>query len=62
MLSCLVMCNSATLWTIACQDPLSIGFFSQKYYSALPFPSPRDLPDPEIIFMSLVSPALQADS
>ena len=35
-----------TLWTIACQAPLSMGFPSQEYWSGLPFPSPGDLPDP----------------
>ena len=33
---------------IACQVPLSMGFFRQEYWSGLPFPIPRDLPDPEI--------------
>ena len=27
-------------WTVACQAPLSMGFFRQKYWSGLPFPSP----------------------
>ena len=49
----------ATLWTVACQAPLSMGFSSQEYWSGLPFPSPGDLPDPGIHPMS---PALQADS
>ena len=35
----------ATLWTIACQVPLSMGFSRQEYWSGLPFPSPGDLPD-----------------
>ena len=30
------------------QAPLSMGFFSQESWSKLPFPPPRDLPDPEI--------------
>ena len=37
-----------TPWTAACQAPLSMGFPRQKYWSGLPFPSPGDLPDPEI--------------
>ena len=37
-----------TPWTIACQAPLSMGFARQEYWSALPFPSPGDLPDPGI--------------
>ena len=37
-----------TLWTVACQAPLSMGFSRQEYWSGLPFPPPGDLPDPEI--------------
>ena len=37
-----------TLWTVACQAPLSMGFSRQQLWSGLPFPSPRDLPDPGI--------------
>ena len=48
-----------TPWTIACQAPLSEGFFRQEYFSGLPFPSPGDLPDSGIEPMS---PALQTDS
>ena len=43
-------------WTIACHAPLSMGFPSQEYWSGLPFPFPRDLPDPETEPMSLASP------
>ena len=35
-----------TLWTVACQAPLSMGFPRQEYWSGLPFPSAGDLPDP----------------
>ena len=35
-----------TLWTVACQAPLSKGFSRQEYWSGLPFPSPGALPDP----------------
>ena len=38
----------ATQWTIACQAPLSMGFPRQEYWSGWPFPSPEDLPNPEI--------------
>ena len=31
---------------VACQAPLSVGFFRQEYWSGLPFPSPGDLPNP----------------
>ena len=39
--------------------PLSMGFSRQEYWSGLPFPSPRDLPNPGI---RPGSPALQTDS
>ena len=48
-----------TLWTVARQAPLSMGFSRQEYWNGLLFPSPGDLPDPGI---ELGSPALQADS
>ena len=38
----------ATPWTVAYQAPLSMGFSRQEYWSALPFPSPGDLPNPGI--------------
>ena len=37
-----------TPWTIAHQAPLSMEFPRQEYWSGLPFPTPRDLPDPGI--------------
>ena len=52
----------ATLWTVAHQAPLSIGFLRQEYWSGLPFFSPRDLPDPGIKPRSPVSLAFQVDS
>ena len=48
-----------TPWTVASQVPLSTGFSRQEYCSGLPFPPPRDLPNPG---MKPGSPALQADS
>ena len=47
-----------TPWTVAHQAPLSLGFPRQEYWIGLPFPPPGDLPDPGIIPVSLVSPAL----
>ena len=35
-----------------CQALLSMGFSRQEYWSELTFPSPGDLPDPEIEPMS----------
>ena len=50
------MSNSfVTPWTVARQAPLSMGFPRQEYWSELPFPTPKDLPNPEI---EPVSPAL----
>ena len=49
----------ATLWTVACWTPPSVGFSRQEYWSGLPFPSPGDIPDPGI---EPASPTLQADS
>ena len=54
-----VVSDSATLWAVACQAPLSMGFSRQEYWSGLPFSSPGDLPDPGI---EPGSPALQEDS
>ena len=34
--------------TVAHQGPLSTGFSVKEHWSGLPFPPPRDLPDPEI--------------
>jgi len=48
-----------TPWTVIFQAPLSMGFSRQEYWSGVPFPSPRDLPDPG---KETGSPALQADS
>ena len=44
-----------TPWTGTRQAPLSMRFPRQGYWSGLPFPSPRDLPDPGI---EPVSPVL----
>ena len=51
--SCPTLCNP---WTIAHQATLSMGFSKQEYWSGLPFPSPGDLPRPEI---KPLSPALE---
>ena len=54
--SCLTVCDP---WTVAHKAPPSMGFSRQEYWSGLPFPSPGDLPDPEI---EPRSSALQADA
>ena len=38
----------ATPWTVAYHVPPSMGFSRQEYWSALPFPSAEDLPNPGI--------------
>ena len=53
--SCLAF---AIPWTVACQAPLSMGFFRQEYWSGLPCPPPGNLPNPGI---ESRSPTLQVD-
>ena len=38
----------ATVWAVAHQAPLPMGFSRQEYWSRLPCPSPGDLPNPGI--------------
>ena len=45
----------ATLWILAHHAPLSMGFSREEYRSVVPFPSPGDLPKPEIVSESLKS-------
>ena len=47
-----------TLWTVARQAPLPMGFSRQEYWSGLPCPPPGNLSDPGIEPTSLMSPAL----
>ena len=47
-----------TLLPVACQAPLSMGFFRQGYWSGLPFPPPGGLPDPGTEPLALMPPAL----
>ena len=51
-----------TLWTVAHQASLSMGFYRQEYWHGLRSPPPRDLPDPGIETVSPGTPALQSDS
>ena len=44
--SCIWRC--VTLWTVAHQAPLSMGFSRQEYWSGLPCLPPGTLPNPEI--------------
>ena len=58
LLSCVWLL--VTLWTIAHQTPLFMGFSRQEYRSGLPFPTPGD-PDPGIEPTSLMSFALAGE-
>ena len=60
---CMLSCFSrvqlfATLWTVACQAPLSMGLSRQEYWSRFPCLPPGDLPNPRTEPMSLMSPTL----
>ena len=48
----------ATLWTVACQAPLSMKFSSKEYWNGLPCPPPEYLPDLGIESVSLMSASL----
>ena len=48
----------STPWTVAHRAPLFMEFSRQEYWCKLSFPSPGDLPNPEIEPMSLLPPAL----
>ena len=52
----------ATLWTVALQAPLSMGFSRQEYWSGLPCSPQGDLPDPGIEPISLMCPTLAGES
>ena len=51
-----------TLWMVAGQAPVSMGYSRQEYWSGLPCPPPGDLPNPGIKAASQASPALKANS
>ena len=52
------VCLFVTLWIVAHQTPLTMGFSRQEYWSGLPRPPLGDLPDPGIEPRSPESPAL----
>ena len=58
-MSCSVISNSVIPRIVTCQIPLSMEFSRQEYWRGLPFPSPGDLPRPEV---ESKTPALQEDS
>ena len=41
-LHCSAVSGSLNSWTVACSDPLSVGFPRQGFW--LPFPSPKNIP------------------
>ena len=49
----------ATLWTVAHETLLSVGFSRQEYLSELPYPPLWDSPYPGIEPTSLMSPSLE---
>ena len=51
-----------TLWPVALQAPLFMGFSRQVYWSGLLCPPSGDLPDPGIKPAAPLTPALQIDS
>ena len=55
---CSVVYDSVTLWTVAHQAPLPMGFFRQEYWSGLPCPPSRELPISGIKLRSLISPEI----
>ena len=57
--SCLILLQPHA---VAHQAPLSVGFCRQQYWSGMLFPTPGDLPDPEIKPASPVLRVLPADS
>lgn len=59
MCVCTVVSDCVTLWTIACQAPVSMDLSRQEYQSGSPRPPPGDLPVPGT---KPGSPTLQADS
>ena len=67
MLCCAVLSHFSrvrlfeTLWTVACQAPLSMGFSRQEYWSGMLCSPPGDLPNLGIEPLAPASPALQAD-
>ena len=50
-----VVSDSATLWTVAYQAALSVGFSRQENWSGLPYTPPGDLPDPGVSGVSCIA-------
>ena len=58
VLSCSVVSDSVTPWTVAHQVPVSMVFPRQEYWNGSPFPLPGDLLDSGIKPVSPATPAL----
>ena len=58
----LQLCRVWSLWTIACQACLSMGFSKKEYWSELPCSPAGDLLNSGIEPSSLPSPALRGES
>ena len=56
-----VLSDSVIPWTVACQAPLSIGFFRQESWRGHPCPPSGDLPGPGIELSSPISATLQVN-
>ena len=61
--ACMLSCAGLFATPLDCslQVPLSMGFFRQKYWSGLLFPSPGDLSDSGIKLVTPACPAWQVD-
>ena len=59
LICCLTLCSPKDYILPGSSAP---GFLQQQYWSGFPFPTPGDLPNPDIKLVFLVSPAWQADS
>ena len=46
-----------TLWTVAHEAPLSMGYSRQEHWSGLPYPPPGYIPNPGVKPVSLAFPA-----
>ena len=55
------MSDSATLWTVACQAPLSMGLSRQEYWNGLPCPPPGYIPKLRIKPTPFMPPALPGE-
>ena len=53
-----IVSASVTLWTVARQAPLSMGFPRHEYWNGLPFPTPGDISNSGIQPRTPASPAL----